>query len=177
MAITPTGAPVWVRTNDHTTYGGNINKRNYQSQGAVNALTDISAEEYVRVTADLEAIGRTSPFAIMAYDNNDSPRAPPTIRDYSAMSGSAPTAVSNANGDVTFSWNGSYLDSYSVSGDIHITAATANVNSSAAEFATVELIDSDANGRNDQVRVRAFDQAGTPIVTAAVILVVYTGAV
>lgn len=177
MAVTPTGAPVWVRTNDHTTYGGNINKKNYQAQGAVNALTDIDVTEYVRVAADLEAIGRTSPFAILSYINNDNPRGPPTIVNYDSMAGAAPKGVSNANGDVTWSWAGSYLDPYSVSGTIHITAATANINSSAAEFATVELIDSDANGRNDQVRVRAFDDTGTPIIAAGVILVVYTGAV
>lgn len=176
MAVTPTGAPVWVRTNDHTTYGGNVNKRNYQSQGSVNAQTDISAEEYVRVCADLDAIGRVSPFAMIHYTNNDTVPAVPTVNNYDAMVGSAPTGVRNGDGDVTFTWSASYNDPYSQAGTIHIVSAVANVNSSAAEFCTVVPLDGDVDTRNEQVRVRAFDAAGAAIQDADVMLIVWTGA-
>ena len=33
--IIPTGKPVWERSADHSTYGGNVEKRNHLGQGSI----------------------------------------------------------------------------------------------------------------------------------------------
>ena len=71
MAITPAGSPPWVRNADHATYGGNLDKRNFQGQGIINAQTDVGAEQFVRLCTDLAAAVRTAPFGIFVCTPND----------------------------------------------------------------------------------------------------------
>src|SRR5688500_11807960 len=87
MAITPAGVPAWLRTVSIGDYGGHLSKENFLSKGAINALTDVDAEEYTRATADLAAVVRTAPFAIITYLNNDTGLAAPTIESALMMTG------------------------------------------------------------------------------------------
>jgi hypothetical protein len=177
MAITPDGVPAWVKSGDHTSYGGHINKINYQSQGAVNPRTDVTAEQLCRMAADLAAVMRTAPFAIMTYTHNDAAPAVPTVNEYVAMSGTAPSGVRNGHGDVTFTWSASYSDEYSVSGNIHFIGAIATVLSATSEFADVLLSDVDTNGLNEVARIRIFDDAGAAVQDAQVSVMLFTGPV
>lgn len=177
MSIVPTGNPAWVRSNGHVAYGGNVNKVNYQSVGTINPRTDLSAENLCRIAADLAAVARVSPFSVMTYTCNDAAPAAPTISSYYAMVGTSPTAVRNGNGDVTFSWSDSYLDDYGVSGNANIIGAIATPHATSAVtwFASAELIDSDADGVFDSIRVRVLDQAGAAVSNVKVTLTTWTG--
>lgn len=148
MTITPTGAPVWQRTTDHTDYGGNVNKKNYMGQGVVNALTDVGAEDFVRICADLSALARTSPMWVITYLCNDTSPAAPTIEVVLGMTGvrvvsyagnAAPTgfpsAARNGNGDVTFTFDSNYSDDYGVSAPWAPQTCTASVSGTAARCA------------------------------------------
>lgn len=180
MAIVPTGHPCWVRANSHTTYGGNVNKIDYQSIGPVNPRTDIGAAQFCRLASDVAAIQLTAPFATITYRCNDAVPGLPTIEDYDAMVGGAPLAVRNADGDVTFSWLDSYADSYSIIGEINIEHAEATGHSSGIliPVPTVELLDISATGKNESVRVRVWDvSTGTLAVDPRISLVITTGVV
>lgn len=59
--VTPTGLPAWTRTADPSTYGGVLGKRNLGNIGAVNAKTDVTAEEFLRAAQDLAHATRAAP--------------------------------------------------------------------------------------------------------------------
>jgi len=176
MSITPTGNPAWVRSNGHTAYGGNVNKTNYQSVGTINPRTDLSAENLCRIAADLAAVARVSPFAVVTFTCDDTTPAAPTVSNYYAMAGAAPIATRNGNGDVTFAWSGTYNDDYGVAGRANIIGATATVQSGAAvRIATAQLLDANADGIFESVRVRVFDNAAAAVSNPKVTLSVWTG--
>jgi len=177
MAIVPTGNPAWVRANDHTTYGGNVNKIDYQSVGPVNPRTDIGAAQFCRLVADVAAIQLTAPFAELTFLCSDTAPAVPAIESYNSMAGAVPTAVRNGNGDVTFSWLDSYADPYSIVGLINMVHAEATGHGPAPLICTVELLDLSATGRNESIRVRAWDVAGVPAIDPRITLIATTGAV
>lgn len=175
MSIVPSGNPAWVRTNAHTAYGGNINKTNFQSIGTINPRTDLSAENICRIAADLSAVARTCPFAVMTFDCFDTVPLPPNILAYYAMAGSAPTRVRNGIGDVTFTWQNSYTDDYGVAGNFSIIAFTLASQGSSLAFVNAVRIDPDADSRFNQLNVRISDNAGVPIPDARVALSIWTG--
>lgn len=175
MAIEPTGLPAWVRSNDHTSYGGNVSKKNYQSAGAINPQTDVDAANWCRIATDLAAVAKTSPFAVMRFLCNDAVPGAPTIQSYSGMIGTQPTAARNGNGDVQFTWAASYEDPYGVEGIVDITMAIPITHGSTAAIPTVEISDSNSDTYGDRIRVRVKDTAGAAISDAVVTLVVWTG--
>lgn len=178
MAVTPTGNPAWVRSNDHTAYGGHVNKANYQSVGTVNPRTDLSAENLARMAADLAAVARTAPWAVLTYTTNDTSPAAPTIDDYETMAGNEPTGARVGDGEVTITWDASYSDPYSQSADIHIIGATATVHGSGDYSTKITLSDPDANGKNERVAVAVTDStSGAAVTDIKVTVVLYTGAV
>lgn len=64
MAI-PVGYPAWTRTAAIEQYGGHLSKRNWGDTGAIDALTDVTAEQLTRLTADLAAVVRTAPICVL----------------------------------------------------------------------------------------------------------------
>ena len=130
MAITPTGAPSWVRNSDHTTYGGHANKINYQGQGKVNARTDVGAEEFTRLAADLAALMRVGEFCNVTFTARDAGVLDPLVTKVtmqpsgvvtvSYAGGSPPTGFPSvtrvADGNYLITFAASYLDAYGVSG-------------------------------------------------------------
>lgn len=168
--MTPTGAPAWTRTTSHTFYGGDVNKTNFLSQGAVDPTTDVVAEELARLAADLEALVRTAPFAVIRYLNNDASPAAPTIEFVCMMTGvrlvsyagdaapsGFPSAARNGTGDVTFTFASSYSDDYGVSGSFGVSTAEASPNGQTAFFADADIVTATT------VRVKCFDAAGAAI--------------
>ncbi|HEX5076138.1 MAG TPA: hypothetical protein VFW03_23195 [Gemmatimonadaceae bacterium] len=152
MAIVPTGAPAWVRTTSFTHYGGSTEKENYLSRGAINALTDVAAEEFSRMVADLAAVARTAPFAVMRILCNDTSPAAPTVEFCSLMTGvrltsyagdaapsGFPSAARVGNGIATVTFASSYVDEYGVSGAFTPKTALAGVHIGAGGTATVVI--------------------------------------
>lgn len=173
MAITPNGSPAWVRNADHTVYGGNVQKTNFHSQGVTNPRTDVGAEGFVRLAADLAAVARTAPFSSLTVLCNDSAPAAPTIEVVDQMTGlrvfsyegdaappGYPSGARNGAGDVTITWDASYEDAYGVSGDIDIQHPLVTVHGTTPVKAVCELLDPDINLLNEAVRVRCFTFPG-----------------
>jgi hypothetical protein len=128
MTVTPTGDPLWARTADHTIYGGHADKANYQSQGAINPKTDVTAEEFSRMVEDLAMVGRVLGFCKLKVTCNDSSPAAPTfdwvnmmtgIRSTSYAGDSPPTGFPSGarlgDGSITITFASSYSDAYGVS--------------------------------------------------------------
>jgi len=169
MTIVPTGLPAWLHANDHTTYGGNVNKANFQGLDSVNGRTDVSAQEYCRVAADLAAVQRVAAFCTLVYTCNDTVPAVPTIDNYDAMAGAAPTPTRNGNGDVTFVWLASYSDPYSQSGALNIVGCEVSAAGTVALNPVYQVVNAYT------VRVRVFNSAGVAVPDPTVTLGVYTG--
>jgi len=176
MTTTPSGSPAWTRTNSHTDYGGDTEKQNYLSQGAVDAQTDVTAEQICRIAADLEALHRTVPFCQLVYTNNDGATAAPTITRIRMMTGTRlisyegdaapsgfPSAARNGDGDVTFTFSASYLDAYGVSGAFAIRYPHAEVLFNEG-IAAPEIVS------DTQVRIRVKDTAGAALLNQDVLL-------
>jgi hypothetical protein len=134
---TPNGHPAWIRSNDHTTYGGNINKHNWQGQGPVNAQTDPDAQEFCRMAEDLACCARIADFAEITWTCNDGTPAAPTINSANLMTGVTtsyegdaapagyPSGARNGDGDCTFTFPSSPTDDYGVSEALVICHALA----------------------------------------------------
>jgi hypothetical protein len=176
MPITPAGDPAWVRSVGITDYSGNTSKQNYMNVGAIDALTDCSAEEFCRATADLVACVRVAPFFVGTYLCNDGSPAAPTVESVLMQTGvrttsyagdSAPTgfpaAARNGAGDVTFTFDSSYDDEYGVAGAF--TPVHAKGTAHDTTHATVTTVIS-----GQTVRVRVFDDAGAAVADARVTL-------
>jgi hypothetical protein len=180
MSTTPSGSPVWVRNADASTYGGSPEKRDYQSQGVVNPKTDVSAADFLRLTADVAAMARTTPFATVSVSTTDI-SSTISVSSVHQMTGvntvgytggsppsGMPTAVRNGTGDITLTWDAAYADEFGVSADLVITGAVPTVVNSTSGYAVYELLS------DTSVRVRCFNSAGAALADAAVTVAIYT---
>lgn len=68
MATVPTGSPAWTRTATAETYGGHAGKRNLGGVGAVNAKTDVTAEEWLRMSSDLARVVHSAPVCLISLE-------------------------------------------------------------------------------------------------------------
>lgn len=186
--IIPSGNPAWVRSSDHTTYGGDLNKTNWHSQGVTNARTDVGAESFCRLAEDMSASMRTAPWALVTVSCDDITPAAPTILTINQMTGARvisylgssapagfPSASRNGNGDVTISWAASYADDYGVSGTIHIVHAVVSIRGGAALTSAYLPQDNNADGFSEAVRVRLFNPDGTAASSPSFSIAVTTG--
>lgn len=179
---TPTGLPAWTRSADFIQYGGDPNKANYQSQGVVNPRTDVGAEGFSRLVADVAAVVRTAEFCSMQVLCNDSVVGPPTVENCRMMTGATavsylgsapptgfPTVTRNGNGDVTATFLSSYNDDYGVAGGLLVKEPIAALVSGAGGVAVPDLVSSTV------VRVRCFDLSPAAISNARFTLTVGSG--
>lgn len=164
---TPTGSPAWVRNADHTHFGGHLQKRNYLSQGAINAQTDVNASELIRAANNLAEVCRTAPKCVITFTCDDTGVADPTVHFVSAMFGvydqdydggsppsGFPSVTRDGDGDVDITFASSYLDDYSVSGAFQVDHASgtahgtpfANVNCALSSSTVVQVLITDDTG-------------------------------
>ncbi len=138
MSVTPSGSPAWVRNVSHEQYGGHTDKQNYQSQGVVNALTDVGADEFVRMAADLAACVRTTCFARFVIQLRDTLTLAPRVQ-CTMMTGISsgiyegdvppagfPEVTRIADGRCNIDFETSYTDEYGVSADFPPIGALTN---------------------------------------------------
>ena len=168
--VVPTGSPVWVRTTDYSHYGGHASKENYLGRGAIDALTDVAAEEFSRMVADAASFARTAPFAVFEIQCSDTSPAAPTILYAALMTGVAstsylgssppagfPSFARNGNGHVTATFASSYSDEYGIAGAYVPRAPVGTLwGSSAGDVVAV------VSGQT--VVCRAFDVGGSALV-------------
>ncbi len=170
--ITPAGSPPWLRTNTLNHYGGDVNKENYLSRGAIDATTDVDASQINRLASDTASLQRVMPFCNITLLCSDTAPAAPTIEYVSMQTGIAqnyigsspvtgfPSAARNGNGDVSITFASSYLDSYGVSGNFSISHIIPTLLSTTSGKVVAERVSSTV------VRLRAFDSAGVAISNA-----------
>ena len=164
----PAGYPLWTRTSDYTTYGGDADKRNYQSQGAINPETDITAEQFMRLVEDAAECARTSAFAQMSITCNDTSPAAPTVNwarlatgaTDTAYEGDAaptgfPSASRNGTGNITIAFDATYTDAYGVS------AAFTPVHILPSPVSPCAYVTWYRSGSN--VILQGYDSAGNPL--------------
>ena len=182
MPVVPQGDPPWVRSSDLTSYGGDPLKHNHLGQGSIDALTDVSAEQFSRMTGDLAAIMRTAPFLTLTYTCDDTTPAAPTVSVASGMLGyrntpyaggspppGFPSLARNGDGDVTLTFASSYMDPYGKAGTLVLQHPRAC------------LVDLTAGGVGCQVvtattlRVKAVDVFGAAKANAVICLTVHSG--
>lgn len=167
MAVTPAGDPAWARTSDYSTYGGHSDKANYQSQGAVNPRTDVTAEQFSRMVEDLANAVRTADFAKMRVETHDTSPAAPTIhwcrlmtavRNVSYEGDSAPTGFPSGarvgTGTVTITFASSYDDAYGVAQAFTPSHAAAMPIDQGCAYVTTSI-------SGNVVTVYCYDETGT----------------
>lgn len=173
---TPTGDPPWVRSANYATYGGHVGKHDFQQQGVVNPLTDVSAAEFMRLTNDVAAIAAPAAFAMLSLTCNDTTPAAPTINWIAAMNGRRftsypggsapagfPTGARSGDGRVTLTWPTLLTDSYGVQAAPYIRTAFVMCSSYRTSF-TVES--------TRAITVAAFD-GETPLEDAEMVVWVF----
>ena len=186
MSILPAGVPAWVRTNDPATYGGQLEKKNYQSQGMVNPRTDVDATQFVRLCEDMAALARTAPLAVLRYTTDDTGMADPTVHSCIMMSGvhavdydggsppaGFPTVLRNGDGDVTITFTPQLADAYGITADIDLQNVGGSVHGVAGDISPT-LLDPDVNTRNEAVQIEAFDSAGAALTDVTVSVELWT---
>jgi len=98
------------------------------------AQTGLTAEQYCRITADLVAMVRVMPLAIVHVNN---PSGTYSVDWYSAQHGSglavAPT-LSGAGGTIAVTWDYSYEDEYGKTWPMNIRAAKATCDKSTTAY-------------------------------------------
>ena len=177
--ITPSGSPSWVRTNNINHYGGNVDKENYLSRGAIDALTDVDAAQFCRLTADVSALQRVAPFCSFSLTCNDSLATAPTIDNIIMQTGIAsnylgssppsgfPAFSRNADGDVTLTLSTTYSDQYAVVGAFSVSTISCSLMQGTYGKVTAERVS------DTIIRFRATDNANAAIVNAKISAVIW----
>ena len=168
MSTIPTGAPAWLRTNDFVTYGGDPNKKNFQSRGVINPKTDVGAEGFSRLVADVAAVARVVEFCSMQVICDVSVHEP-LVENCRLMTGATltyfgssplpgfPTVTGNAAGDVTITFSSAYEDEYGVTGALVIADPFASLIGATPGVATPEPV------TDTEVRIRCVNLSGVAI--------------
>lgn len=169
----PAGNPSWTRTATPEFYGGHQNKRNYLSLGSIDARTDVNAEQIKRLTADLAAVVRTAPFAVIDYVCNDTAPAAPTILRCRLQTGVVfesypgdnppqgfPSAARLSDGKVRFTFPVSPVDDYGATIALNLTAGMGNLQMGVEGDVSVVPVDPNVDTNNESADVAARDDAG-----------------
>lgn len=181
MTIIPSGLPAWTRTASFETYGGHTEKENYLGEGAINAKTDVAAEEFSRMVADAAAMARTAPFMVAMFSCDDSTPGAPLVEYVAMMTGIQTTWYTGdapptgfplfervSDGIITITFASTYTDEYGVVGDFTPRIAQASARGSGTPFRTAR-----ASASGQVVQIAIVDGAGTPIANAPASIVVY----
>lgn len=170
MPIIPSGVPLWLRQNDYAVYGGNLNKTNFASRGVINPKTDLGAEAFSRMAADMAAIARVAAFCELTLICDDVTPGAPTVEYASLMTGirttsylassppaGFPSIARNGNGDITLTFAASYTDPYGVVGAFAIKHPGATLHGATPGGVSVQIV------TDSTLRVRVFDAAGAAL--------------
>jgi hypothetical protein len=173
MTTTPAGLPPWSKTAAIEYYGGHVNKQNLLAQDATDPRTDVTAEQLMRLSADLASIVRVSAFCVMLVTCNDTSPAAPTVHYVRMMNGvdsdgyaggspptGFPTLARTGTGAFTVTFAAEPEDDYGETEYLHLIGGIGGV--SAAAEADVDIAASDPNTDtyNERVTVKVFNSSG-----------------
>lgn len=173
---TPNGYPAWVRSNSFAEYGGAVDKTNYQSQGKINAQTDVGAEEIMRLSADLAAVQRTADWCTAKMVADDTTTQTVTVGPINQMTGNQsttyagatppsgfPTVTRIAAGHYRAVWSTSYTDEYSVSGSLNIIGGYGTIVGAAGSISVVPY-DAASDGLAEGADIYVYDDTGAALI-------------
>lgn len=177
MTTTPAGLPAWSRTASIESYGGHAEKRNYMSQGAINARTDVTAEQLCRMAADLSSVVRVIPLARLVVQNNDTGAAHPAVLGAWLQSGVSsegydgddppagfPSVTRVSDGSLYVTFPTALTDDFGVSQNVHIRAGLGAVSGDLADVSWIES-DPNSDGNNERIAFTMQDDSGVVIDT------------
>lgn len=185
MTITPDGLPAWTRTAGIEQYGGHADKQNYLTLGAIDPTTDITAEGYARLTADMAAAAVSAPLAVITFTNRTAASGNPPLVEWVLFMPSGellvsyegddppagfPEAAQVGAGHVQFTFEASYTDLYGVTGTFSPKHALATGHGST--FLNCTTVVSGPSDPEPLVDVYCFDAAGAAVESRRVTLVV-----
>lgn len=171
MTIVPTGAPLWAYTTTLEDYGGNLEKRNYMDRGAIDAISDIDARQFARLTADVYGIGATSPLCTLSFECRDTPASVPRVTRCQFVTGvellpydgdrppdlfgagKLPKMTRLGDGAVEVTFAESYRDDYAIEAPYIVRGVEGTAYGDTVQILTPEIVSATV------VRVRIFDFA------------------
>jgi len=178
MTTLPAGLPAWSRTASIESYGGHADKINFMGQGAIDARTDVTAAQINRLAADMSAIVRVLPLAVIIVQNDDTGVNDPTVLGAWLQSGVSaagyagasppsgfPTATRISDGSVAIQFPVPLTDDFGVEQKVHIRAAEASVSGDVADVSWGAPTDPDADGYYERIVMTAQDDSGVVIDT------------
>jgi hypothetical protein len=116
---------------------------------------DLTAPEHARICADVVAVSRTLPFAVMRVFIVGGVSA--TVTDYIGQNGVgldyAPTGSVSGTGDFTLTWEPSYVDGYDIAEPIALRHGKITSQQTASVDGVVEIL------TRSSCRVRTFNTA------------------
>lgn len=125
------------------------------------ATEGFTAEQHARASADLLAVARTLPFAVMTFTKSGSSF---TVHDYSGLNGVgasyAPSMLDLGNGYTFLFFDKAYADEYGTSYPIVVKHAEVTPHGAIAIIATVETFET---SNPEQFAVRTFTAAGVGV--------------
>lgn len=168
MPITPAGAPIWARTATIEHFGGHLDKRDFNDRAGIDPLTDVSAAQFARLTADLTAIARTAPFAELVIRLR--PNGAPIVECVQMATGvrlvsytgdepppGYPSARRNGASDITVTFASSYADAYGVVAPFSVRSCSVCPTYGSVARAVMQI------ATPQSVRIRIFNDADAPI--------------
>jgi len=182
MTTVPQGLPAWVRANNFVTYGGDPNKKNFASRGLINPKTDVGAEGFSRLVADVAALQRVADFCVIQIICDADVGGAPIVESCRLMTAVTaapytgttppagfPTVTRNGDGDVTLEFDTSYVDEYGVEGTLILRSPVATLLADTAGVANPELVGS------FRARVRCVDLSAAALSGARFTLTLGSG--
>ena len=135
----PTGNPSWVKTASAADYGAHPGLHDYGYTGAINANTDITADQYKRLAADVAAATLMSPLATLTLRWTTAPAvyvssaivqwATPLFIEYAGSSPPSPSypTVTISGTKITVALPSSANDTYGKAGEIIVRVVAPTV--------------------------------------------------
>lgn len=179
---TPAGLPSWTRTATIEYYGGHPDKQNYMGQGAIDARTDVTAEQLNRLAADLAACVRVAPFCVILLTTNDTTPGPPFVQSIRMqnrvnLTGYAgdnpppgfPVCLRTGNGRVSITFPVSPEDDFGQTIPVDLKAGLGGVRGIAGDV-WVSMQNPNADAYYEALDVKATDEDGVALEDVPIIV-------
>lgn len=158
MTVTPTGLPTHSRASDITTFGGDVNKKNYLDIGKTDPLTDVAAEEFSRMVEVVQCVEKTAPFAVLTYRQLDG--YSPTLTYFNGFYAEPPLLTRISDGYVNVVFGPSYSDTYGVAASFAISNFDVTVQ---GIYVTAPVVQADISS-GTQLLIKVTGATGGPTV-------------
>jgi hypothetical protein len=172
----PAGNPAWTRSASIESYGGHEFKENFMSQGVVDARTDVGADQINRLAADLSALTRVAPLAVIIIQNDDTGTNNPTVLGAWLQSGVSsdgyagasppagfPTVTRVSDGSFYVTFPAQLADDFGVQWYVHARGGIGSASGGSAVDVAWAVSDPNTDGYNERLLFTVQDDSGVVI--------------